>query len=190
MYESESLPMVVLSEGWVQFLLAISCVLLLVISLLAIFSWLKRKKGITKAKEQAGAFLVFVTVLLIYFALSLALPRAYVSDVLIGPKTAKPVEDNGVRYLSLSTIYKVHGIETGAVIREAQGKTVHISINEYEPIYEFAKANEEVVRNDQSIDVAAYIDQVAVPELEKLDNEEITLTQLRERLPHLQFDFQ
>lgn len=66
--------MVVLSEGWVQFLLAISCVLLLVISLLAVFSWLKRKKGITKAKEQAGAFLVFVTVLLIYFALSLALP--------------------------------------------------------------------------------------------------------------------
>ncbi|WP_054711878.1 hypothetical protein [Bacillus sp. JCM 19041] len=182
--------MLVVSEGWFQFGLIIIMVILLAVSLFTVHGIIKKKKRASKSTETTSSFLVFLFIITLYFSVSLSVPSAYHLDVLIGPNNAHQVEQEHVRHLSFSTVYKVYAIETGASVREAQGTEVTIETTSYEPLYSIAEENESIVRSDQSIDMSAYINKMVVPALTQLDDEEITLTQLRESINHHEFQFQ
>ncbi|MBM7838615.1 hypothetical protein JOC54_001871 [Alkalihalobacillus xiaoxiensis] len=182
--------MLVLTEGWFQFSLIILMIILLAVSLLMVHAFLRKKERYSKKKEQTSSFLTFLSVLTIYFALSISMPEAFYADVLITSDDEQLVEDEHVRYFSFSSIYRVHAIETGAFTREAQGTTVLINTEFYQPLFELVDDDESLLRSDGTVDMSQYLDKTIVPALQQLDDEEITLTQLYERYPHHQFSFQ
>lgn len=118
------------------------------------------------------------------------MPEAFYADVLITSDDEQLVEDEHVRYFSFSSIYRVHAIETGAFTREAQGTTVLINTEFYQPLFELVDDDESLLRSDGTVDMSQYLDKTIVPALQQLDDEEITLTQLYEQYPHHQFSFQ
>lgn len=182
--------MLVLTEGWFQFILIVLMIILLAVSILTVHAFLRKKERYSKTKDRTSSFLTFLSVLTIYFALSISMPEAFYGDVLISSDDEQVVEDEHVRYFAFSSIYRVHAIETGAFTRAAQDTTVLIDTDSYLPLFVLVHNDDELVRSDGTIDMSLYLDEVVVPELQQLDAEEITLTQLYEKFPHHQFNFQ
>ncbi|WP_141769822.1 hypothetical protein [Shouchella lonarensis] len=190
MNESRLVSMIVVSEGWFQTGLILLMCLLLAGSLIIVRRKLRRsKKQVAGKKEAAATFLTCVMVVTLYFAISLSFPRAFYADLLLSESKTQLITRESMRYMSFSPVFKLYVIERGPIIRPAQEMSVSIETNDYTPLYTYAKKYEHIVRSDQSIDMQAYVDAVIVPELAKLDDESLTLTELKTALPHHTFTF-
>ncbi|MFB4210816.1 hypothetical protein ACE1TH_02730 [Shouchella sp. JSM 1781072] len=177
--------MVILSEGWFQFILITSCIVLLAVTLFIVHRNIQKRSGDTRGRERTSSFLVFITVLTLYFAISVFVPTVYSGDVVIADNQEEHIEQEQARYVSLGSVYRVHAIDTRDYTRDIQDRTVAFQIQSFQPLYEVVSEHDDFIRSDGTIDVASYIDDVVLPVFEQLEAEEVTLTQLRESLPHI-----
>ena len=182
--------MVILSEGWFQFIIIGISIALLAVTLVIVHRSIQKKGVYTKARERTSSFLVFITVLTLYFVMSVFTPSAYGGDVLISSDREQRIENEQVRYIHLSSAFRVHAIDTRDYTRDIQGRTVDFWIQSFQPLYELAEKDEAYVRSDGTINVSAYIDNVVLSAFEQLQAEEVTLTQVRESFPHIEMSIE
>ncbi len=97
--------MVILSEGWFQFVIIGISIVLLAVTLVIVHRSIQKKGVYTKARERTSSFLVFLMALTLYFIMSVFTPAAYGGDVLIASDQEKHVESEQVRYIHLSSVF-------------------------------------------------------------------------------------
>src|SRR5690349_13436309 len=110
--------MVILSEGWFQFVIIGISIVLLAVTLVIVHRSIQKKGVYTKARERTSSFLVFLMALTLYFIMSVFTPAAYGGDVLIASDQEKHVESEQVRYIHLSSVFRVHAIDTRDYTRD------------------------------------------------------------------------
>ncbi|GAF22433.1 LOW QUALITY PROTEIN: hypothetical protein JCM19047_2184 [Bacillus sp. JCM 19047] len=180
--------MVILSEGWFQFVIIGISIVLLAVTLVIVHRSIQKKGVYTKARERTSSFLVFLMALTLYFIMSVFTPAAYGGDVLIASDQEKHVESEQVRYIHLSSVFRVHAIDTRDYTRDIQGRTIGFRIQSFSL---FMKLKDEAyVRSDGTINVSDYIDGVVLSAFEQLQAEEVTLTQVRESFPHIEMSIE